>query len=237
MQERWMIALQIIKKLLAKEEISLNHNIKLYQDYLQMDIEEVTQQMAQELDLEIYKYNECLYICPKVDAEIFGYSNQDLIKSIAYVKTNSELYLCYFIMYTIMTAFYKESSSYTFIGYVKLSQIYEKVNVRLNGLLDNTIDFGGAEHAEYSFKTLAEVWITLPDTREEVEDVSAEKTGKTKLGLIRSVCNFMVNEGLLKENIEEHHYRKTPRLAALISQYYSSKDNKETILDQLEKGL
>lgn len=237
MEEMWMTSLQIIKKLLAREEISINKNDVLYQQYCNFEVEQITEQMAKALDLEIYKFNDSLYVSPAVDNEIFGYTNQELIKSLAYVKNNTELYLCYFIMYCIMTIFYKESSYYTYIEYVKLSQIYEKVNLRLISILNENVDFGSYENAEYSFKSIAEIWINLPDSKEDLEDVNTEKTGRTKLGFIKSVCNFMKSEGLLKENTEENHYVKTPRFAAIISGYYNGKENKNKILDLLERGF
>ena len=96
-------ALELFKTLLTKQEISREDDRELYEDYLyNSEVEEILNLMAERLELDIYSYNEKVFLTPGVNNKLFGYTHEDLRKALPYVTRNSELYMAYFIILVIM---------------------------------------------------------------------------------------------------------------------------------------
>ena len=109
-------ALEIVSKLINGEEISRDEagSRALYQEYSEnARVFDITSEICKNMNISLYEYDNSLYASPGENNKVFGYTNDDL-KRVIGVKLNKELYLCYFIIYNVITWFYKDSTTRTF---------------------------------------------------------------------------------------------------------------------------
>ena len=211
-------ALDIIAKLLAGEEVSANHkgNLALYEDYISNSgVYDCVHRIAKRLHLCLYEYKNGLYLTAGEKNQVFGYSNEQLKKAIG-IRLNKELYLCYFIIYQIISFFYKDSSGATFVEYVKVETAIQSVDNSLKGVLGNMETLSLNEVEENSFKQLALLWEDLPTA--STEETVFRAARNSKAGYVKMVFNFLVSQQLFLE-VEDRYYPKD-RMRALIEDYF-----------------
>ena len=179
--------------------------------------------MLKRLNLKLYEYNDGLYVTSGDHNRVFGFTNEELKKAIG-VKLNRELYLCYYIIYHIITVFYNDSNNYTYMEYTKTSEIVKAVDSSLSHIIHNLDVFVKDEIEENSFKTLALLWDELLITStEETQGLKASRGSRT--GFVKRVFNFLVGQGLFLE-VEEKYYPKE-RIKAIITNYFEEERGRQ----------
>ena len=173
--------------------------------------------IAKKMGLSIYEYQNHLYMTSGEHNRVFGFTNEELKKTIG-VRLNRELYLCYYIIYTIMMQFYQDSATYSYIEYVKIDDVIQAVDQGLAAVISQIEVLVLSEIEENSFKTLALMWEDLPMITTE-ESTVRRAARNSKIGYVKMVVNFMVNQRLLLE--AEERYYPTERFRALIENYYT----------------
>lgn len=211
-------ALELVSDLIQGEE-----NPVLYEEYVSnSEVYRLTDLIAKKLGLYIYEYQNHLYMTSGDHNRVFGYTNEELKKAIG-VRLNRELYLCYYIMYTIMTQFYQDSATFTYIEYVKIDDVIQAVDQGLASVISKIEVLVLNEIEENSFRTLALMWEDLPMITTE-ESVIRRAARSSKIGYVKMVVNFMVNQRLLVE--AEGRYYPTARFRALMENYYSEQQGR-----------
>ena len=206
-------ALDLISDLIQGEE-----NPVLYEEYSSnSEIYRLTTLIAKKLGLTIYEYQNHLYVTSTEHHKIFGFTNEELKKRIG-VRLNRELYLCYYIIFTIMTRFYQDSATYSYIEYVKIEDVIRAVDKGLASVISKIEILVLSEIEENSFRTLALMWEDLPMIATE-ESVVRRAARNSKIGYVKMVVNFMVSQKLLME--AEERYYPTMRFRALMENYYT----------------
>lgn len=206
-------ALELISDLIQGEE-----NPVLYEEYVSnSEVYRLTLQIAGKLGLCIYEYQNHLYLTSGEHNKVFGFTNEELKKAIG-VRLNRELYLCYYIIYTIMTQFYQDSATFRYIEYVKLEDVIRAVDQGLASIIAGLEVLVLNEIEENSFQTLALMWEELPMITTE-ESTVRRAARSSKLGYVKLVVNFMVSQKLLLE--AQERYYPTMRFRALIENYYT----------------
>ncbi len=206
-------ALELISDLIQGEE-----NPVLYEEYISnSEVYRLTGQIAQKLNLSIYEYNNHLYLTSGERNRVFGFTNEELKKTIG-VRLNRELYLCYYIIYTVMTRFYQDSATYSYIEYVKIEDIIRSVDQGLAAVIAKLEVLVLSEVEENSFRTLALMWEDLPMITAEESSVR-RAARNSKIGYTKLVFNFMVSQHLLLE--AQERYYPTERFRALMENYYT----------------
>ena len=206
-------ALELISDLIQGEE-----NPVLYEEYISnSEVYRLTSMIAKKLGLSIYEYQNHLYMTSGEHNRVFGFTNEELKKTIG-VRLNRELYLCYYIIYTIMMQFYQDSATYSYIEYVKIDDVIQAVDKGLAAVVSQIEVLVLSEIEENSFKTLALMWEDLPMITTE-ESTVRRAARNSKIGYVKMVVNFMVNQRLLLE--AEERYYPTMRFRALIENYYT----------------
>lgn len=211
-------ALELFSKLITGENISSKENLRLYEEYnSNMEVYNMLNNMMDKLNLTLYQYKDALYVTAGEKNKIFGYTNEEL-KKILGVKYNRELYMCYFIIYNIITQFYKDSSSFTFQEYIKIEDVLKSVESSLANIIGKLDTVVENEIEENSFKTIALLWDELPlnFSNDSVANVRANKG--SKVGYIKTTLNFLMEQELFIE-VEERYYA-TDRFKALIENYF-----------------
>lgn len=206
-------ALELISDLIQGEE-----NPVLYEEYISnSEVYKLTSMIAQKMGLSIYEYQNHLYMTSGEHNRVFGFTNEELKKAIG-VRLNRELYLCYYIIYTIMMQFYQDSATYSYIEYVKIDDIISAVDQGLASVISRIEVLVLSEVEENSFRTLALMWEDLPMITTE-ETTVRRAARNSKIGYVKMVVNFMTAQRLLME--AEERYYPTMRFRALVENYYT----------------
>lgn len=212
-------ALDIVSALMSGNEVKRNgENANLYEEFaLGTEVYDQVTTIFQKLNIDLYEYNNALYISAGDNNKVFGYTNEELKREIG-VKLNRELYLCYFIIYQIISIFYKDAGNRNYTEYIKNESVIFAVDRGLLGIVKKLRELSLDEVEENSFQEIAMVWEDMPLT--QTEDVVARASRGSKTGFVKLVFNFMVSQGLLVE--AEGRYYPKERLKALIENYYDA---------------
>lgn len=211
-------ALEIISKLITGEEISRDdkETYSLYEAYIDnSEVYEITNTICKNMNLSIYEYENAIFASAGENNRVFGYSNEELKREIG-VRLNRELFLCYFIIYNLITWFYNDTENVTFNEYVKVEDLINSVDSSLSGTVNNLQMLNLDEVEENSFKAIALVWEDLPMVANE--DTTAKAARGSKVGFVKMTMNFLVKQELVVENNGRYYPKK--RLKALIRNYF-----------------
>lgn len=219
-------ALAILKVLLQGEEVSKNSNVYLFNKYRHStDVEDMLVHIAAKLELRVYCGNDKLFVCPQVGSRLFGWSNEELRNRISYIANNSELFTGYFIIMTLITMFYREAYPDTPVVYIKMSDLVDNVNRRVDILqeMDNLETV--SQENQFDFADLCRVWQRLPDAREGVAG------GKNdKVAFVENICKFLHSEKLIVLDNQQHIIYPSQRFKTIIWNYYEERDNRRDLL-------
>ena len=220
-------AFEIYSALLEGQDMGKAKNREMYERYLyNPDIEEMVQYMAGRMGLKLYHYNEKLFMSSGVGNRIFGYTNDELKRRIAYINRNDELYLGYFIIMTLITMFYKESGIDTPINYVGFSALVEEIANRFEALVKVEDIESTSREYQFNFSDICKVWLRLVDAREDI----AQRGKNDKVSFVRNICYFLQEEELVVLDNDRNLIFPTDRFKAIIYFYYEDRDNKNDIL-------
>lgn len=208
-------ALDIVSALLMGEEVKRGgRNSGLYEEYaLGTEVYDDVMTICKKLNMQLYEYGDGIYLTAGRQNHVFGYTNEELKKEIG-VKLNRELYLCYFIIYQIMSYFYQENGSGA--EYVRGELVIQLVDGALAGVIKELKELSLDEVEANSFKEIAMVWEDMPLT--QTEDVGIRASRGSKTGFVKLVFNFLAAQELLLET--EGRYYPRERFMALIKHYY-----------------
>ena len=77
-------------------------NIGNYQEYnTNAEVYDIVHMSLKKFNLNIYEYNNGLYVSAGDNNRVFGYTNEELRNRLG-LRVNRELYLVYFIIYNII---------------------------------------------------------------------------------------------------------------------------------------
>ncbi len=211
-------ALDIVSRLLMGETVAAaGSNAMLYDEYSHnSEVYDILTQVLKKMDISLYEYNNSLFISAGNNNKVFGYSNEEL-KRVMGLRLNKELFMTYFIMYNTITEFYKDSSSSTYLEYIRTEDVIRSVDASLSGLIDHSHGIVMEEAAEDSFKALALLWDELPAV--SVEDKNGQRAARnSKSGFVKLTFNFMMSQGMFTE--AEERYYPTDRFRAIAENYF-----------------
>ncbi len=223
-------ALDITSRMIMGEEISKQANIALYEEYnTNGQVYTFVHAVLKKMNLDIYEYNNALYVSPGENNRIFGYSNEELRRELG-LKVNKELFLCYYIIYNIIMEFYTDTATYNYVEFVKIEDVIATVDGSVGSIVDLSRGIVTDEVEENSFKQVALLWHDLQAVSvEDLSDVRASRNSKS--GYVKIVFNFLENQHLFTQ--VDGRYYPTDRFKALIENYF---DNYKGRIYEILKG-
>lgn len=223
-------ALDITSRLIMGEEVSKQANIALYEEYnTNGQVYTFVHAILKKMNLDIYEYNNALYVSPGENNRIFGYSNEELRRELG-LKVNKELFLCYYIIYNIIMEFYTDTATYNYVEFVKIEDVIATVDGSVGSIVDLSRGIVTDEVEENSFKQVALLWHDLQAVSvEDLSDVRAARNSKS--GYVKIVFNFLENQHLFTQ--VDGRYYPTDRFKALIENYF---DNYKGRIYEILKG-
>lgn len=212
-------ALDIYSALITGQEISrLNPDTReLYEEYYSnASVYDIITRMMKKLNLNLYEYNDAIYVTAGEGNRVFGYTNDEMKRSLG-LRLNRELYMVYFIMYNFLLLFYADSASYQVKEYVKLEDVLEQVSSYLSAITADLSVYAMSELEEDSFQTLALLWDELPVvTSDEKDKNRASRASRT--GYVKLAFNFLQEQKLFVA-VEDRYY-PTDRFKAVVENYF-----------------
>lgn len=212
-------ALDIYAALITGKEISRSNpdTRDMYEEYYTNSaVYDITTKLVKKLNLDIYEYNDAIYVTAGEGNRIFGYTNDDMKRQLG-LRLNKELYMVYFIMYNILLSFYQDSASYQVKEYVKLEDILEQISTYLSAITSDLSIYSMDELEEDSFKTIALLWDELPVvTSDEKDKNRASRASRT--GYVKLTFNFLMEQKLFV-SVEDRYY-PTDRFKAVVENYF-----------------
>ena len=212
-------ALDIYSALITGQEVSRSNpdTRDLYEEYYSNSaVYDIVTKLMKKLNLNIYEYNDAIYMTAGEGNRVFGYTNDDMKRQLG-VRLNKELYMIYFIMYNSLLLFYRDSASYQVKEYVKLEDVMEQVTTYLSAITSDLSVYSMDELEEESFKTIALLWDELPVvTSDDKEKNRASRASRT--GYIKLTFNFLAEQKLFV-TVEDRYY-PTDRFKAIIENYF-----------------
>lgn len=212
-------ALDIYSALIIGKEVSrLNPDTReLYEEYYSNSaVYDITTRLVKKLNLNIYEFNEAIYLTAGEGNKIFGYTNDDM-KRILGLRVNKELYVVYFIIYNALLYFYQDSASYQVKEFVKAEDILESVNDYMMKFTSDLSVYSMDEISEESFKSIALLWDELPTvTSEDKERNRASRA--SRMGYIKLTFNFLIEQKLFVA-VSDRYY-PTDRFKAVVENYF-----------------
>ncbi len=212
------VALDIVSKLINGEEISRDEKDarELYEEFsTNSEVYDITKSICKKLNISIYEYENSIFATAGENNRVFGYSNDELKKEIG-VRLNKELFVCYFIMYHVVTYFHHDTENPTFHEYIKIEDIIRLMDESLSGVVSELSLVTLNEVEENSFKVIALLWEDLPVITNE--ETSARAARGSKYGFSKMTMNFMIKQNLIVEN--EGRYYPKKRFQALVRNYF-----------------
>ena len=213
-------AMDIYGALIMGERVGAQDRPDLYEAYTaQAEVYDILQALLGRTNLSLYEYNNTLYVTPGYGNRIFGYTNEELKRAIG-LRLNRELYLAYFIIYSVMTLFYEDTASQAAMTYVRTDQVIDQVTALFAGLLSKAGEGAPFAAEEDSIRSLALLWDELPLVTDN-EDLSTLKAARgSRTGMVKLVFNFLTAQELFAELSGKYYI--TDRMHALILGYYDS---------------
>lgn len=212
-------ALDIYSALITGQEVSRSNQDTrdMYEEYYSNSaVYDITNRLVKKLNLNIYEYNESIYVTAGEGNRIFGYTNEDMKRQLG-LRLNKELYMVYFIMYNALLSFYQDSASYQVKEYVKLEEIMESVSSYLMAITKDLSVYSMEDLEAESFKTIALLWDELPAVTSDDKDKNrASRASRT--GYVKLTFNFLIAQKLFVE-VEDRYY-PTDRFKALVENYF-----------------
>ena len=212
-------ALDIYSALITGQEVSRSNQDtrEMYEEYYSNSaVYDITNRLVKKLNLNIYEYNESIYVTAGEGNRVFGYTNEDMKRQLG-LRLNKELYMVYFIMYNALLSFYQDSASYQVKEYVKLEEIMEGVSSYLMAITKDLSVYSMEDLEAESFKTIALLWDELPAVTSDDKDKNrASRASRT--GYVKLTFNFLIAQKLFVE-VEDRYY-PTDRFKALVENYF-----------------
>lgn len=211
-------AMEIFALLIVGEEVSSAKHVDLYEEYRNnSEVYDILTSVLKKSNLSLYEFGNSLYVTAGDGNRIFGFTNDELKRTIG-LRLNRELYLAYFIIYNTILLFYQDSGSFSYTDYVRSEDVITQTDSSMKQALKALHGKALNKIEENSFETLAALWDELPliPVNEDMASLKAARGSKT--GFVKLVFNFLISQDLFFESGGRYYIK--PRFRALAENYY-----------------
>ena len=231
---RW--AFRIFTRLLQRgviEEPEREYHYAFQRSEVREVLEEV---IEREAEVKIFAAGGSIYLTPGVDNRYFGYSNAELRERMK-LRTNSELYLAYFVILCFLAKFYNsEDQALTARQFVPLEELEETVTEHVEAVMEADGEEVSRQEEEYqlNLSRVAASWQDLPAFDDSVKNLKLARNNRVSF-LLR-VMRFLEEEELV-QILEDREIRILPKMEHIVLKYYFHSQRKEMLLQLLAQPL
>lgn len=233
-EDNILTASRILNILIGGNEVNKQVNREYYEKYdRNNEVCSYLKTICEGLNINLYHYEDGLYISPGANNASFGYSNEMMRTKIFKNYTNPELYLNYFIMTVIITLFYKESDYDTYVNRIRIQDIVKEVDEKIESLKKKDLSELSSKFV-YSFEEIVDKWSSLRDIRYKNNNNEVSERGKSsRYSLVKTVCGFLESEGLIKQDENMDTILPQKRFKAIVYEYFQSVGNRNELFEYI----
>lgn len=214
----------IVYYLINKGQLSLDDQKDLYNDYSNREIQKAVDEVAEEFNVLIRRYNHVIYMIPLEDNEVIGMKMEDMRNIAGSKKTNVTAYLSMYVVTLFLELFYNGvGERLKTRDYTSIDEVANLATKRLNLAIAKENIEDEEEEVGYNVISIAEHWNALQ------KDDENHKSKNTKHGYIRSVVTFLIKEKLFVRYEGYEDIRPTTKLTDLMGHYFLDSKRKVKI--------
>lgn len=228
-------SLELLKELLEKPVVDRENNEALVNRVrFDQDVINLWKEVIEPVfEVKLISLTDKFYLTTGLAGSIFTYSNEEMRRQLG-VETNKELYLCSFIVLTMLAAFYdSEDSTAPSRESIILSDLQSLVSENLLELASDDYVEAIEDETRVNLKEPAELWLDLPYQKSDVEQ---HRRSKSQLSYLLKTMDFLQKHGLVRL-IRDRQVFPEERLHNLVNHYYNNMDHKNEILELLRSNL
>ncbi len=228
-------SLELLKELLEKPVVDRENNEALVNKIrFDQDVINLWKEVIEPVfEVKLISLTDKFYLTAGLAGGIFAYSNEEMRRQLG-VETNKELYLCSFIVLTMLAAFYdSEDSTAPSRESIILSDLQNLVSENLLELASDDYVEAMEDETRVNLKEPAELWLDLPYQKSDVEQ---HRRSKSQLSYLLKTMDFLQRHGLVRL-IRDRQVFPEERLHNLVNHYYNNMDHKNEILELLRSNL
>ncbi|MCC8073562.1 MAG: DUF6063 family protein [Methanosphaera sp.] len=211
-------ALKIYKKLVCNGNINNVSDRELFYDYWNEETNNQIHIIAKELDFDLVELPHDIYIVPKPDNPMIGFTMKDIRMSINASARLADAYLqCYIVMFILYLFFGGKNTNPKNTEFLQIKDIVAETDKRFSTVDVDEIQ----EHYLVNFKDIKELWVS--------KTIFDEEKRSTRYGTVMSACRFLENQKLITILDNGTEIRTTQRLDDLMINYYLSNDRVKEI--------
>ncbi len=191
-------ALQI---LIENGKLDRKENPKLHESIINdVGILNDLEHLCLKLGLYLSQKYGVFYVSPIPGSRTFGYSNDELKKTLGYYFTNEEMYTALFIIATIVTEFFPEANEAPAITFLKVNRLMEIIDNKIDILSDKVNLEEISYEKSYNFEVVVRKWTELPRVRVDKTDADnkIEYGKKSKVQIVNTTLRFLEGQNLIK---------------------------------------
>ncbi|MDI9456445.1 MAG: DUF6063 family protein [Dethiobacteria bacterium] len=184
-------------------------------------------------EISLIAAGDQFYLAGGLTGGIFSYSNEEL-RNLLGVQKNQELFLCSFIVITLLAAFYDSDDG---IGPSResllIKELAEMVTTHLQELGKSPEVEELENRARVNLREPAELWLDLPYQKVDVVHI---RRSDCRLAYLLKTIDLLQMHGLVRL-VHDRQIFPCERLNQLIAHYYNQQSRKNEILEMLRSGL
>ena len=218
-------ASQILKVLMTDGKLTRTSHKDLFISYIsELEVEEILGTMAEELEAEVKRVNNTLYLIPSEDNELLGFKHKDTREWLGSSARQADAFLAYYIAAVILNLFYggknRDPKQREFLS---LLHVVEEMDRRTGEVLQKKEAAKELDQKiSMNFEICAQVW-DIKKGHEENSRIT------TKMGFLLRVVKLLQMEGLLRISEDEKEVRTTEKLDDLMLHYYLNEERVQEI--------
>lgn len=200
---------RIFYYLIKNKELSENLDKELYREYSENEnVANLVNNQAKYSSSTIGKYGSVIYMIPDVDNYVFGFSKNELKRSICHSKaTDKDYYIAQFVILTLLTEFYDgQGSSSKAREFMRLGNLQNLIAEKLEeGSKREEESESENRIGKFAYSNMLEAYNSLRS-----EDGSTKRT--TKEGFFHHIFRFLEGQGLIEYVKEDEMITTTEKL-------------------------
>ncbi|HHX50767.1 MAG TPA: hypothetical protein GX711_04950 [Clostridia bacterium] len=223
-------AIKIFKILLEKGQLDRNVDSDLFLDFRQPEVRSVLAELEEEMEFAIVESAGTLYLVPASGNDLLGFVTKDLREWVASDARLADAFLlCYIIMFLVYLFYGGKNINPKQREFLRVSALLEELDRRFGlALREREATEALEEKYALNFLKVAEVW----DSKRGFE----ERSRKTKVGTVLSVCRLLERERLIRLVDEDREIRTTKKLDDLMLHHYLQENRVQEINRLFEGG-
>lgn len=224
-------AVRIFIRLLEKSRIRRAEDRDLFEAYEDPETASLINIFEEEAGIMLLRTADTIYYTPGTDNRFLGFTNEELRKSMN-LSNNTELYLCYIAILSIVTKFYNgDNYNVKCRTLLKVEELEKFMTAKLQTISAREDGEKEDEKLGFNFAAASRVWLELPAYDEKITSFS--RSSGTRISYIYKTLNFLKEQGLAEIDGDNDIFT-TEKMDLMATGFYPESGRKKELLAWLD---